>query len=192
MARRWIVLASAGLALLGSAPASARAGTLECMWSNIPAALRDSLYAAYDRDGLAGLNGGGIDNSRIERIHDACVARRTRASTAQLRATGNVLVGITLAKSAARRLSQSDPRAPSRLTHVWRTLSEPDRQQLRSAFLVADDNDTAAAKGVLAKAVAMATADSPSARPAKTAANGRDYVNFFLGMAQAEAFLDQI
>ena len=192
MSHSWLLHISAGLLLSGSSGASGRAATLDCLWDNIPVALRESLYIAYDQAGLEGLDAGGIDDSGIERIHGVCVRRHARASTGQLRATGTVLVGIVLAKSAAHRISKTDPAAPSRMLHVWRALPEADRQQLRSMFLGGNDETMAAAKAILGKAARLASEKGTASREVRDAALLRDYVNFFLGMAQAEAFLDAL
>ena len=172
-----------------------RAAVAECLWDHLPSAAQDAIYAAYEADGLDGLDRVGPDNSQIEQLYAVCSRHRGQASVEELGTTGFVLVGISLEKSAAHHIGQSEGVTAIDLLNAWRGLPENDRGRLRQAYLATANGDSSATEGVsliLDRAVKLASSRSRLGVPPSRNARYLHYANFFLGIAQSEAFENQL
>ena len=78
----------------------AHASIADCLWNHLSVVARSALYSAYEQSGSDGLEQVTISDTEIEQVHRACVSRDVRPSLAHLRATGVVLVGEALRRSA--------------------------------------------------------------------------------------------
>jgi hypothetical protein len=173
---------------------SAEAVAGDCLWTHLPPDTREALFASYDAQGSEGLASVGIGDAEIRRLHGACATRRAPPSPAQLRGTGIVLAGLALQESAARHLAQAEDVPEARLFAAWRALPTEERQLVLESIRLSNEDRAPMTdiSTVLGKAARLAGwredgngVDPPEIRQ-------RHYLNFFLGLAQSEAFKTQI
>lgn len=180
------------LLLVWSSPASAKTSVQECMWNNLSAVLKASIYETYDKNGVDGLENVNLDNAKIEHLHAVCLPG-TQPSVAQLQATGIVLVGVAQEHAAAHHLAQAAGVPFIRLRKAWQSLSPDEREQFRGAYRKGSKPDVSTVRvisPILDKAARLA-GWKPIGAGGETADQlSRHYVQALLGMAQSEAFAD--
>jgi len=185
----------ASLLLLGcGSSAGAKPSVQDCLWNGLSSKTRASIYQAYDTAGTDGLENINLNNAEVERLHSACV-RGAPPSTAQLQATGIVLVGVAQEHAAARHLAQVAGVPYTRFRDAWQALSSDERQHLLEAYRKGTDLDTPTIKvtsPILDKAAQLA-GWKPNRSSGETADQlFHHYIQVFLGMAQSEAYADAL